>query len=64
MRLDHYLALMCCGFVLLLTACHLPQWRVFQKTVDAKMAEKPPEQTEAERRGASYIWHRSAQDYL
>lgn len=41
--------------LLTLTACQLPQWRVFQKSVDAKMAEKPAEQTEAERRGAKFI---------
>jgi hypothetical protein len=38
----------------------LPQWRVFQKKVDPKMAEPPAEKVEAERRGAALIRDLSA----
>ncbi len=50
------LALLCVG----LSACALPQWRVFQAKVDPELAKKPAEQVEAERRGAKYIEQKSA----
>lgn len=44
------------SLALLLAGCALlPEMRVLQKKVDPKMAEKPPEQVEAERRAASWI---------
>lgn len=45
--------------IVLLGGCVLPQWRVFQKRVDAKLAEKSSEQVEAERRAAAFIKQRS-----
>lgn len=44
----------------LLTACGLPSLRVGQAKIDPKLAEKPPEQIEAERQGADYIEQKSA----
>lgn len=49
-------ALLC----LLLAGCAVPQWRVFQKKVDAEMAQKPAAQVEAERQGAKFIVEASA----
>lgn len=46
--------------VLLVAGCHLPQWRVFERKVDQKLAEKSPKQIEAERQGAQYIVEASA----
>lgn len=43
-----------------LAGCTLPSWRVGQKTIDAKMGEKPPAQTESERQGAKFIELKSA----
>lgn len=37
------------------SSCALPQWRVFQKKIDPKVAEKPAAQIEAERRAAAYL---------
>lgn len=45
--------------IVAMAGCSLPNWRVFQKKVDPKLAEKPPEQVEAERRGAKYLSLRS-----
>lgn len=39
----------------MLVGCAFPQWRFFQKTVDAKLAERPADQVEAERRAAAFI---------
>lgn len=41
--------------LLLLTACALPQWRVFQRRVPATESAKPAPQEEGERRAAAYI---------
>lgn len=47
--------------VALLAGCALmPEWRVFQAKVDPKLAEKPAEQVEAERRAAAFIRETSA----
>lgn len=35
--------------------CQMPQWRVFQKKVDPKMADTPAAQTEGQKRAAAYI---------
>lgn len=48
------------GTVALLAGCGLPQWRVGQKTIDAKLAEKPAQQIESERQGAKFIELKSA----
>jgi len=46
--------------VSVLTGCALlPEWRVFQKKIDPKLAEKPAAQIEAERAAAAYIVTRS-----
>lgn len=45
---------------LALAGCALPQWRVFQKRIDPKLAEKPAAQVEAERQGARFIVDKSA----
>lgn len=42
------------------TGCALPQWRVFQKKIDPKLAEKPAAQIEAEKRSAALIADLSA----
>jgi hypothetical protein len=51
------IAVLLCLFVL--PACQLPEFRVGQQKVDPKLADKPPEQTEAERRAAEYLSLRS-----
>jgi hypothetical protein len=43
-----------------LAGCVLPQWRIFQRHVDAKIAEKSPKQIEAEREAAQFIEVKSA----
>jgi hypothetical protein len=45
--------------VLLAGCAALPEWRVGKKKVDPTLAEKPPEQIEAERRAAKYLSLRS-----
>jgi hypothetical protein len=45
--------------LLLLSGCTLPEWRVGQQKVDGRLAEKPPQQIEAERRAAKYLSLRS-----
>ena len=39
--------------------CQLPQWRIFQKKVDPKMAETPAAQVEGQKRAAAYIVKRT-----
>lgn len=39
--------------------CQTAQWRVFQKKVDAKMAETPAAQSEGQKRAAAYIVKRT-----
>lgn len=40
--------------------CQMPQWRVFQKKVDPKMADTPAAQTEGQKRAAAYIVARTS----
>jgi hypothetical protein len=46
----------CCALIVVcFGACSLPQWRVFQKKVEGKAAEKPGAQIEGEKRAAAFI---------
>lgn len=61
MNLRHSSFILVCSILgLTLAGCQIPQWRVFQKKIDPKLAQKPAIQIEAERVGAAYIRAKSA----